>query len=98
MREGRVLSRNSPAMPSRMNRSCQRHTEVLLLPVRGVTSTVPRPAPVREQVFDAEKYLGTPPDQIEKKLVPGGHIGLFTWSRTLQEAWPGIATCSAAKR
>jgi poly(3-hydroxyalkanoate) synthetase len=45
----------------------------------------------REQVFDAEKYLGTPKNQIEKKLVPGGHIGLFMGSRTLKEAWPGIA-------
>ncbi len=45
----------------------------------------------REQVFDAEKYLGTPKDKIEKKLVPGGHIGLFMGSRTLQEAWPTIA-------
>lgn len=45
----------------------------------------------REQVFDAEKYLGTPTDQIEKKLVPGGHIGLFMGSRTLKETWPEIA-------
>jgi polyhydroxyalkanoate depolymerase len=45
----------------------------------------------KEQVFDAEKYLGTPKDKIEKKLVPGGHIGLFMGSRTLREAWPEIA-------
>ncbi len=45
----------------------------------------------KEQVFDAEKYLGTPKDKIEKKLVPGGHIGLFMGSRTLSEAWPVIA-------
>ncbi len=45
----------------------------------------------REQVFDAEKYLGTPKDKIEKKLVPGGHIGLFMGARTLKEAWPTIA-------
>jgi polyhydroxyalkanoate depolymerase len=44
----------------------------------------------REQVFDADKYLGTPKDRIEKKLVPGGHIGLFMGSHTLKEAWPGI--------
>ena len=44
----------------------------------------------REQVFDADKYLGTPKDKIEKKLVPGGHIGLFMGSHTLKEAWPGI--------
>jgi polyhydroxyalkanoate depolymerase len=45
----------------------------------------------KEQVFDAEKYLGTPKGKIEKKLVPGGHIGLFMGSRTLKETWPGIA-------
>lgn len=45
----------------------------------------------REQVFNAESFLGSPKDQIEKKLVPGGHIGLFMGSRTLKETWPGIA-------
>ena len=45
----------------------------------------------KEQVFDAEKYLGTPKNKIEKKLVPGGHIGLFMGSRTLKDSWPGIA-------
>jgi len=45
----------------------------------------------KEQVFNAEKYLGTPKDKIEKRLVPGGHIGLFMGSRTLKEAWPAIA-------
>lgn len=45
----------------------------------------------REQVFDAEKYLGTPADRIVKKLVPGGHIGLFMGARTLKETWPKIA-------
>ena len=45
----------------------------------------------REQVFDAEKYLGTPKNGIERKLVPGGHIGLFMGSRTLRETWPIIA-------
>ena len=42
-REGQVLSRNSPSTPPAMNRSCQRHTQGLLLPVRGMISTVPRP-------------------------------------------------------
>jgi poly(3-hydroxybutyrate) depolymerase len=42
----------------------------------------------KEQVFDAEKYLGTPRYRIVKQLVPGGHIGLFMGSRTLKEAWP----------
>ncbi|ABO60150.1 MAG: alpha/beta fold hydrolase [Burkholderia contaminans] len=45
----------------------------------------------REQVFDAEKYLGTPKGCIEKKLVPGGHIGLFMGARTLSDTWPEIA-------
>ena len=51
----------------------------------------------REQVFDADKYFGTAPDKIEKKLVPGGHIGLFMGSRTLKESWPAIARWIAAK-
>ncbi|ACB95816.1 alpha/beta fold hydrolase [Beijerinckia indica] len=45
----------------------------------------------KEQVFDADKYLGTPKDQIQKQLVPGGHIGLFMGTHTLKQAWPGIA-------
>jgi polyhydroxyalkanoate depolymerase len=45
----------------------------------------------KEQVFAAEKYVGTPKDEIRKKLVPGGHIGLFMGSRTLRETWPAIA-------
>jgi poly(3-hydroxybutyrate) depolymerase len=45
----------------------------------------------KEQVFNAERYLGTPPDSICKTLVPGGHIGLFMGARTLTEHWPGIA-------
>jgi polyhydroxyalkanoate depolymerase len=45
----------------------------------------------KEQVFDAEKYLGTPKGRIKRKLVPGGHIGMFMGSRTLRETWPAIA-------
>jgi len=44
----------------------------------------------KEQVFAAAHLVGTPKSQIEKKLVPGGHIGLFMGSRTLKEAWPAI--------
>jgi poly(3-hydroxyalkanoate) synthetase len=51
----------------------------------------------KEQLFDAGKYLGTPKDKIEKKLVPGGHIGLFMGSRTLAETWPSIAQWIAAR-
>jgi polyhydroxyalkanoate depolymerase len=45
----------------------------------------------KEQVFGAEALLGTRKDRITKALVPGGHIGLFMGSRTLQTAWPEIA-------
>jgi poly(3-hydroxybutyrate) depolymerase len=50
----------------------------------------------KEQVFDAERLLGTPADKIEKKLVPGGHIGLFMGSHALKEVWPNIAQWIAA--
>jgi len=50
----------------------------------------------KEQVFNAEKYLGTPKNKIKKKLVPGGHIGLFMGSRNLNEIWPSIARWIAA--
>jgi len=44
-----------------------------------------------EQVFDAEKYLGTSKSEIVKRLAPGGHIRLFMGSKTLRECWPDIA-------
>ena len=44
----------------------------------------------KEQVFAAERLVGTPRERIVKTLVPGGHIGLFMGSRTLKETWPGI--------
>lgn len=44
-----------------------------------------------EQVFAAHDLLGTPKDQIVKRLAPGGHIGLFMGARTLKETWPDIA-------
>ncbi|MGE0013340.1 MAG: alpha/beta fold hydrolase [Azoarcus sp.] len=50
----------------------------------------------KEQVFNAENYLGTPKAQIVKTLVPGGHIGLFMGSHTLKEHWPQIARWIAA--
>lgn len=43
-----------------------------------------------EQVFDAEKYLGTPKTKIEKALSPGGHIGLFMGRSTLENYWTKI--------
>ncbi len=45
----------------------------------------------REQVFGAEPLLGTPAIRIEKKLAPGGHIGLFMGKNTLADTWPAIA-------
>ena len=43
------------------------------------------------QLFNAENYLGTPKADLAKKLVPGGHIGLFMGRKTLQETWPEIS-------
>lgn len=45
----------------------------------------------KEQVFAAERLLGTPQAAIRKALVPGGHVGLFMGARTLSEHWPKIA-------
>ena len=50
MRDGRVLSRNRPATPARMNRSCQRHTVTLLVPVRRMISLVPIPSAVSSTI------------------------------------------------
>jgi poly(3-hydroxybutyrate) depolymerase len=44
-----------------------------------------------EQVFSAEKYLGTPKRHIKKETVPGGHIGMFMGHEPLKENWPRIA-------
>jgi polyhydroxyalkanoate depolymerase len=52
----------------------------------------------REQVFDAEKYLGTRKGRIKKALVPGGHVGLFMGAQTLKETWPTIARWIASAR
>jgi hypothetical protein len=51
MRDGRVLSRHSPGMPSAPNRSCQRQMTVLAFPVRRMISTVPCPAAVSSTIF-----------------------------------------------
>jgi poly(3-hydroxybutyrate) depolymerase len=51
-----------------------------------------------EQVFNAKDLVGTPADQVTSQLVPGGHIGLFMGSRTLKNAWPGIAAWIAKVR
>jgi len=44
-----------------------------------------------EQVFNARALLGTPSEEVQQKLVPGGHIGLFMGASTLSTAWPDIA-------
>ena len=51
----------------------------------------------KEQVFAAERLLGTPKAKIAKALVPGGHVGLFMGARTLTEAWPSIGRWIAAR-
>jgi poly(3-hydroxybutyrate) depolymerase len=42
------------------------------------------------QVFEAERSLGTATSKIVKKLVPGGHIGLFMGAKTLKDHWPVV--------
>ena len=51
----------------------------------------------KEQVFNAAALVGTLSRDVVKKLVPGGHIGLFMGARTLAEAWPGIGAWIAAQ-
>lgn len=43
-----------------------------------------------EQVFNAEEYMGTEKKEIQKDLADGGHIGLFTGHKPLEENWPQI--------
>ncbi len=45
----------------------------------------------QEQVFNAEKYLGTTKDKIVKDLATGGHIGLFMGKKALESNWREIA-------
>jgi len=42
------------------------------------------------QVLSASQYLGTSESRMAKKLVRGGHIGLFMGHENLQNVWPGI--------
>jgi len=50
MRAGRVLSRNRLGTPSARNRSCHRRTDVLLVPMRRVSSIVPQPLAVSRTI------------------------------------------------
>jgi poly(3-hydroxyalkanoate) synthetase len=45
----------------------------------------------KEQVFNAEKRLGTPKNKIARDLAEGGHIGLFMGSKPLSDNWSKIA-------
>jgi poly(3-hydroxyalkanoate) synthetase len=45
----------------------------------------------KEQVFNAENYLGTPKDKIVKDLAEGGHIGLFMGRKAIEHNWRKIA-------
>ena len=51
IREGRVLSRNRPAAPAAMKRSCQRQTQVFDLPVWRMIAAVPTPSPDNKMIF-----------------------------------------------
>lgn len=51
IREGRVLSRQRPAMPASWNRSCQRQMSVLALPVVRMISPVPCPSAVSRTIL-----------------------------------------------
>jgi len=51
----------------------------------------------KEQVFNAERLVGTPANKVTKKLTPGGHIGLFMGSDALKNVWPEIGAWIAAQ-
>src|SRR6266436_1928976 len=57
IRDGRVLSRNSPAVPSVPNRSCQRQITVLALPICRMISAVPCPSAVSKTIFARQTYF-----------------------------------------
>jgi poly(3-hydroxyalkanoate) synthetase len=45
-----------------------------------------------EQVFAAERLVGTSRDAIAKSTAPCGHLGLFMGRKILSDTWPAIAT------
>jgi hypothetical protein len=49
-RERRVLSRRRPSKPSAAKRSCQRHTQVLDLPVSRMIAFVPAPSALNSTI------------------------------------------------
>ena len=42
------------------------------------------------QVFALAEHASTPPEQVRRELVPGGHLGLFMGHRSLHEYWPPV--------
>ena len=64
-----------------------RHITCPLYPLAGEGDDITTP----EQVLNAARLVGTPPEQIQQATIPGGHIGLFMGARTLSEHWPPIA-------
>lgn len=58
MREGRVLSRQSPAAPSSRNRSCERQITVLVLPVVCTIAAVPQRSAVKRMIFARQTSVG----------------------------------------
>jgi poly(3-hydroxybutyrate) depolymerase len=44
----------------------------------------------KEQVFNAEKYFGTPAHLVVKDVAKAGHIGLFMSRKSLSDDWPKI--------
>jgi len=43
------------------------------------------------QAMATASLLGTPEADIARAIVPSSHLGLFLGSRTMADAWPGIA-------
>jgi poly(3-hydroxyalkanoate) synthetase len=42
------------------------------------------------QVFALEEHVGTPPEEVLRRLAPGGHLGLFMGHEALREHWPPL--------
>jgi len=90
-RENQLAQRNFIALGRRINFQdiyCPLYRQTQKLPILAGEADDITP---KEQVFAAADLVGTPSEQIEKRLVPGGHIGLFMGTRTLTEVWPQIA-------
>ncbi len=49
----------------------------------GETDHITPPA----QVYALADHVGTPPDQIRRRLAAGGHLGLFMGRESLRHQW-----------